>query len=89
MPRRPRIPLPEVPLHIVQRGHNPEACFFCNEDYGAYLNWLAGGLRDTGRQLHAYVLMTNHVHLMLTPPAQVESVPRLLIMLGSRYVQRD
>ncbi len=87
MPRRPRIHLPEVPLHIVQRGHNWDACFFCDEDYGAYLTWLADGLRNTGCQLHAYVLMINHVHLLLTPPAQVESVPRLLIMLGRRYVQ--
>lgn len=87
MPRRPRIHLPEVPLHIVQRGHNRDACFFCDEDYGVYLTWLADGLRDTGCQLHAYVLMNNHVHLLLTPPAQVESVPRLLIMLGRRYVQ--
>ena len=87
MPRRPRIHLPEVPLHIVQRGHNRDVCFFRDEDYGAYLTWLADGLRDTGCQLHAYVLMTNHVHLLLTPPAEVESVPRLLIMLGRRYVQ--
>lgn len=87
MLRRPRIHLPGVPLHIVQRGHNRDACFFCDEDYGAYLTWLADGLRDTGCQLHAYVLMTNHVHLLLTPPAQMESVPRLLIMLGRRYVQ--
>jgi len=87
MPRRPRIHLPEVPLHIVQRGHNRDACFFSDEDYSAYLIWLAEGLRDTDCQLHAYVLMTNHVHLLLTPPAQVESVPRLLILLGRRYVQ--
>jgi len=87
MPRRPRIHLAELPLHIVHRGHNRHACFFSDEDYSAYLTWLGDGLRDTCRQLHAYVLMTNHVHLLLTPPAQVESVPRLLIMLGRRYVQ--
>jgi len=70
----------------VQRGHNRDACFFCDEDYSAYLTWLANGLRDTGCQLYAYVLINHHVHLLLTPPAQVESVPRLLIMLGRRYV---
>ncbi len=37
MPRRARIHLPEAPLHIVQRGHNRDACFFCDDDYGAYL----------------------------------------------------
>ncbi len=86
MPRRSRIHVPEVPLHIVQRGLNRDACFFCDDDYSAYLTWLGDGLRDTGCQLHAYVLMTNHVHLLLTPSAQVESAPRLLIMLVRRYV---
>ena len=41
MPRRPRIQLDKVPLHIVQRGHNREACFFGEEDYQSYLHWLA------------------------------------------------
>lgn len=76
-----------MPLHIVQRGHNRDAGFFCDDDYSVYLTWLADGLRDTGCKLHAYVLMINHVHLLLTPPVQVESVPRLLIMLARRYVQ--
>lgn len=87
MPCRARIHLAEVPLHIVQRRHNREACFFSDLDYRIYLTWLGNALEDTGCQLHAYVLMTNHVHLLLTPPADVESVPRLLIMLGLRYVQ--
>lgn len=87
MPRRARIHLPEVPLPIVQHGRKREACFFLDEDYDVYLTCLSNALRATGCQLHAYVLMTNHVHLLLTPPADVESVPRLLIMLGRRYVQ--
>lgn len=40
MPRRPRIQLDDVPLHIVQRGHNREACFFGEADYQSYLHWL-------------------------------------------------
>ena len=86
MPRRPRVHLPGQPLHIVQRGHNREACFFAEEDYHAYLHWLGEALVATEVQLHAYVLMTNHVHLLLTPP-DAEAIPRMVIALGRRFVQ--
>src|SRR5882672_6917401 len=86
MPRRPRVHLDGVPLHIVQRGHNREPCFFCEDDYASYLYWLGKALADTGCALHAYVLMTNHVHLLLTPRKAV-AVPKLMISLGRRYVQ--
>ena len=86
MPRRPRTHLDNVPLHIVQRGHNREPCFFAEEDYLTYLHWLGEALKENGCALHAYALMTNHVHLLLTP-AKAECVPRLVISLGRRYVQ--
>ena len=86
MPRRPRVHLDNVPLHIVQRGHNREPCFFTEEDYQSYLHWLGEALTEAGCVLHAYVLMTNHVHLLLTP-GKAELVPKLLISLGRRYVQ--
>ena len=86
MPPRPRIHLAGVPLHIVQRGHNQDACFFADDDYLAYRHWLGEALKESGCTLHAYVLMTNHVHLLLTPP-RPEDVPRLIISLGRRYVQ--
>ncbi|MFM9969269.1 MAG: transposase [Burkholderiales bacterium] len=86
MPRRPRTHLDGVPLHIVQRGHNRERCFFSDNDYALYLRWLEEALVDTSCQLHAYALMTNHVHLLLTP-LEAEAVPRLIISLGRRYVQ--
>ena len=86
MPRRPRIHLDNVPLHIVQRGHNREPCFFGEEDYQAYLYWLGEALKKERCALHAYALMTNHVHLLITP-RQAEAVPRLIIALGRRYVQ--
>ncbi|WP_310451749.1 transposase [Sulfuritalea sp.] len=85
MPRRPRIHLAGIPLHIVQRGHNRDACFFGEDDYHAYRHWLGEALKTSGCQLHAYVLMTNHVHLLLTPPAP-EAVTQLVISLGRRYV---
>lgn len=86
MPRRPRIHLDGVPLHIVQRGHNREPCFFGEEDYHAYLHWLAEALNKEQCALHAYVLMTNHVHLLITPE-RADSVARVIIELGRRYVQ--
>jgi REP element-mobilizing transposase RayT len=86
MPRRPRIHIDGVPPHIVQRGHNRGACFFDDQDRHAYLGWLREALRRERCQLHAYVLMTNHVHLLLTPE-HATSVPRLIISVGRRYVQ--
>jgi putative transposase len=86
MPRRPRVHLDGVPLHIVQRGHNREPCFFAEQDYFTYRHWLAEALAEAQCALHAYVLMTNHVHLLLTPK-KAEAVPGLIISLGRRYVQ--
>jgi putative transposase len=86
MPRRPRIHLDSVPLHIVQRGHNREACFFDEQDRHAYLGWLRDALPREHCQLHAYVLTINHVHLLLTPE-HAASAPRLIISVGRRYVQ--
>ena len=86
MPRRARIHLDGIPLHIVQRGHNREPCFFAEDDYSTYMHWLNQALAETECALHAYVLMTNHVHLLLTPK-KAAAVPRLLMSLGRRYVQ--
>lgn len=86
MPRRPRILLADHPLHIVQRGINREPCFFAEEDYLCYLHWLEEAARDCGCAIHAYVLMTNHVHLLLTP--SIPGAPsKLMQSLGRRYVQ--
>jgi putative transposase len=85
MPRQPRIHL-SIPLHIVQRGHNREPCFLGEDDYFSYLHWLGKALAECECKLHAYVLMTNHVHLLLTPK-KAEAVPKLIISLGRRYVQ--
>ena len=86
MARRPRIHFDGIPLHIVQRGHNRSPCFFAEADHSRYLAWLGEALEEAQCTLHAYVLMTNHVHLLLTP-AMADTVPKLLISLGRRYVQ--
>ncbi len=86
MPRRPRITLAGVPLHIIQRGNNRQACFFADEDYKAYLHWLVKYAREHECALHAYVLMTNHVHLLLTPQT-TDGAGKLMKRLGQHYVQ--
>lgn len=67
MPRRSRIALVGVPLHLIQRGNKRQACFFAEEDCEAYLGWLEKYAQEVGCSIHAYVLMTNHVHLLITP----------------------
>ena len=86
MPRRPRLNLASVPLHVIERGNNRQACFFAEEDYRFYLYWLRKGAQKYGCAIHAYVLMTNHVHLLLTPQGKA-SASALMQSLGRRYVQ--
>ena len=86
MPRRARLTLPNVPMHIIQRGNNRQACFFADEDYRFYLDWLKDYAGRTGCRIHAYVLMTNHVHLLVSSSA-ADGVGALMKALGQRYVQ--
>lgn len=67
MSRKPRFVLPGVPQHVVQRGHNREACFCSGDDYYRYLHELRNAAERNAVVIHAYVLMTNHVHLLVTP----------------------
>jgi putative transposase len=86
MPRRPRIKLAEVPQHIVQRGINREPCFFAEEDYHCYLHWLQKSAGDWHCAIHAYVLMTNHVHLLVTSE-KPDGIAKMMQSIGRRYVQ--
>ncbi|HLI22170.1 MAG TPA: transposase [Stellaceae bacterium] len=86
MPRLGRYFPPDQPLHLIQRGNNRAPIFFCDEDYLRYRRWLAEAAAEYGCAIHAYVLMTNHVHLLVTPRA-AESLPRAMQSLGRRYVR--
>ncbi|MEI7432114.1 MAG: transposase [Betaproteobacteria bacterium] len=86
MPRRARLILPEIPLHIIQRGNNRAVCFRAEEDFFFYLDWLARAAHDTGCAIHAFCLMTNHVHLLLSSPSP-DGPGAMMKMLGQRYVQ--
>lgn len=86
MPRRARLRVAGLPLHLIQRGNNRSACFYADEDYTLYLHHLGELARKFRCAVHAYVLMTNHVHLLLSPVR--EDGPSLLMKhLGQRYVQ--
>ncbi len=86
MPRKPRFFVPGAPVHAVQRGHNRAAVFFDDLDYLEYLSCLKQAADSFGCEIHAYVLMTNHVHLLLTPE-RFDSVGRLFQGLGRHYVR--
>ena len=86
MARLGRYFLPDQPLHVIQRGNNREAIFFAEADYDDYRGWLAAAAAAYGCAIHAYVLMTNHVHLLVTP-RRADSLPRTMQSLGRRYVR--
>jgi len=86
MSRLPRLTLPGYPHHIIQRGNNRQAIFADKADYEAMLEMLERYAREAGVAVHAYVLMTNHFHLLATP-ATAEGIPEMMQAVGRRYVR--
>lgn len=86
MARQPRFILPGQPQHVIQRGNNRQPIFATVRDYEFYLEKLLQAAEEHDCQVHAYVLMTNHVHLLVSP-ARVESLGKMMQMLGRYYVQ--
>lgn len=87
MPRQPRYFIPHMPQHVIQRGVDSQAVFFRADDYTLYLESLQTAARRYKCSIHAYVLMTNHTHLLLTPDTE-RSLPLLMQAMGRDYVQR-
>ncbi len=85
MPRKPRFYLPDVPVHIVQRGHSREPVFFDSQDYATYAYWVSEAGARYGVSIHAFVLMTNHVHLLATP-SDISGISLFMQYVGRRYV---
>ncbi len=85
MPRKRRFFVPDVPVHVVQRGNNRQALFFEYNDYRLFLDWLAEAAGKHGCTVHAYALMTNHVHLLMTP-LEGGALSTTLQALGRRFV---
>lgn len=83
--RRPRLELPGVPLHLTHRGVNRAATFLDDEDCAAYLQALALASSEHEVAVHAYVLMSTHVHLLVGAP-RARAVSRMMQAVGRRYV---
>lgn len=86
MARHPRLNLPGVPVHVIRRGNNRNACFFADGDRHLYLQHLSDAAGRHSCAIHAYVLMPNHVHLLVTP-AYGDGVADMMQQLGRRYVR--
>ena len=75
-----------MPAHIIQRGVNKQICFASDEDMAAYANWLFEGALKFGVLIHAWVFMTNHTHLLVTP-TQDRAISDCMQYLGRLYVR--
>lgn len=84
MPRTSRVVLPYCPHHVVQRGHNRQTVFTHEQDYRRYLEDLKEFTADLNIRVHAYCLMTNHLHLLLAPDESTTSLGRLMKALAAR-----
>lgn len=86
MPRRPRFNIPGQPQHVIQRGNNRQNIFREESDYLYYLEKITEASEKHQCKIHAYVLMTNHVHLLVTPETE-EGLGKMMQMIGRYYVQ--
>lgn len=85
MPRKPRFNLVGIPQHVIQRGNNREPCFYSEQDYRRYLDDLKTSASKYDCRIHAYVLMTNHVHMLVTPMKD-HGISDMMQAQGRRYV---
>ena len=86
MARLPRFVIPGQPQHVIQRGNNRQAIFRAEADYRFFLEKLSEAANKHQCDIHAYVLMTNHVHLLVTPHTE-NGIGKMMQMLGRYYVQ--
>ena len=86
MARLPRISPPDIPVHVIQRGNNRQASFVADEDHAAYVGWLKDYSKKYNVEIHAWVMMTNRVHLLCTP-RQEGGISQMMQSVGRRYVQ--
>ena len=75
-----------IPQHVIQRGNNRQVCFAGEQDFAAYAGWLKDAAQKYEVDIHAWVLMTNHVHLLCTPRIQ-NGVSQMMQSLGRKYVR--
>lgn len=86
MARLPRLTLPGYPHHVIQRGNNRQVIFDSPQDYQLFVDLLSDNARKFDVAIHAYVLMTNHFHLLVTPQT-ADGLPQMMQAVGRRYVR--
>ncbi|MES2999109.1 MAG: transposase [Pseudomonadota bacterium] len=86
MARLPRLTVPGYPHHIIQRGNNRQSIFAVTDDYETVLSMLEEHAKKAAVAVHAYVLMSNHLHLLATPET-AEGIPQMMQSIGRRYVR--
>lgn len=86
MARLPRFVLPGQPQHVIQRGNNRQRIFRCEADYLFFLDKLKDSADTQQVDIHAYVLMTNHVHLLVTPHTEA-GIGCMMQSVGRHYVR--
>jgi putative transposase len=86
MARLPRLGVAGVPHHVIQRGNNRQVCFGATEDFVAYAHWLREGALKHEVAVHAWVFMSNHAHLLVTPSTG-DGVSKMMQALGRCYVR--
>jgi putative transposase len=86
MARQARIVIPGQAMHVFVRGNNRETLFYAPADYAIYLDWLRAAANQFSVAVHAYALMPNHVHILLSPK-ELQSLAKLMQSLGRRYAQ--
>lgn len=86
MARLPRISPVNIPVHVIQRGNNRQVCFATDQDYATYIGWLTEYAKRCRVDVHAWVLMSNHVHLLCTPHRE-GSLSQMMQSLGRCYVR--
>jgi putative transposase len=86
MPHHPRVSIPSYAKHIIQRGNNCQPIFACDEDIKAYAYWLREYAEKFEVSIHAWVFMTNHVHLLCRSSNTIDT-SKMMQSLGRQYVR--
>ena len=90
MPRAPRLIVEKVPYHIINRGNNRQSLFFNNKDYSFFIKLLKDGKKKYKIRVYGYVLMKNHIHLLIEPleKSQLSSYLRWVCGKYTQYINR-
>ena len=87
MPRIARNVIADIPYHIIHRGNNRQKIFFCVGDYKYFLSLLEEAKKKYKCRLYSYVLMSNHIHLLLESPQVTENLAKYIKLIAQKYTQ--